>query len=113
MPSRYTIMHKTVIGAAIAAALCAPIAQGATYTQNAPYSAGMSPTIPSGAEFHRDHYDRIRALLMGVRQGFAYGVRPGASFDGLGSPRGTVYVCHGLNVTAPDRHGSWRILGGQ
>ena len=49
MPSRYTIMHKTVIGAAIAAALCAPIAQGATYTQNAPYSAGMSPTIPSGA----------------------------------------------------------------
>jgi hypothetical protein len=42
-------MHKTVIGAAIAAALCAPIAQGATYTQTAPYSAGASPTLPSGA----------------------------------------------------------------
>jgi hypothetical protein len=49
MPSQYPAVKRTIVAAAVLAALCSPIAKGATYTQAAPYTPGMSPQIPPGA----------------------------------------------------------------
>ena len=64
MPSKFPVLGRTVVAAAVMAALCSPSAEGATYTQTVPYTAGASPQIPPGAStFNINNYsDSIGAF---------------------------------------------------